>query len=133
MKPTTKIFSALVLIVAGLICLRLLTYQPLSPNDLMDAGFLDQFDDLSTTRISRFQTQGTITGIEVHVDGQINGKGIIKIGYNDSTSYRDYEIDSGTVNIKHTGDWYSNLCYLTFVPTESTSGKIKVNCNFIGD
>lgn len=99
----------------------------------MDARFLDEFDNLSTTRISKFQTQGNITGIEVHVDGQIKGKGIIKIGYNDSTSYRDYEVASGTVDIKHTGDWYSNLCYVTFVPTQSTSGQIKVNCSFIGD
>lgn len=133
MRPTIKILLTLTLLIVGFLCLRLLTYHPLSQEDLIDAGFIYDLDDLSTTTISKFETKGTISGIQIYVDGQIQGTGKLKIGYNDSTSYREYELSSGTVDIEHSSDWYSELCYVTFIPTQTISGKIRINCDFIGD
>jgi len=133
MRTATKIILTLIVLVGGLLCLRLLIYRPLSQDDLSDAGFLDELNDLSKTTSSKYETKGTISGLEVYIVGQISGKGVVKVSYNDSTSYREYEISSGTVDIKHKSDWYSEICYVTFVPTQPTNGKIAINCNFIGD
>jgi hypothetical protein len=137
MRLTTKIVLVLISVVAvvGLVCLRLLTYEPPSlkeQDDLYDAGIVDEFDDLSTTKTSKFETKGTITGIEIYLDGQLTGNGVIKIGESDSVIYRDYPVTTG-VDIELRSDWYSEACFVTFVPTQPTSGKIRIICNFIGD
>ncbi len=123
----------MIVLVGGLLCLRLLTYRPQSEDDLIDSGILDEFNDLTKMTTTKFETKGAISGIEVLINGKISGKGVVKISYNDSTSYRVYEISTGTVDIKHKSDWYSEICYVTFVPTQPTDGKIGINCNFIGD
>ncbi|WP_422356619.1 hypothetical protein [Roseivirga pacifica] len=133
MRRTTIIFVAIAVTIGVWVGLRLLTYQPISAsNDLYDAGFIDNLDDLSTTVTSRFETKETITGIEIYVDGQLSGAGIVRIGTSDSVAYRDYQVASGVVDIDHKSDWYSQVCFVTFIPTRPTKGKIEINCNFIG-
>lgn len=133
MTKRTKILSIITIGVIAFIAFRIVTYESPLEDCLVNVGFIDEFDDLTAQKVSKFETTGTITGIEIAVEGQIKGKGLLTISYSDSTSYRKYRLDSGTVEIDHVSDWYSNICYVTFIPTTTAEGKLQIICDFIGD
>ena len=102
-------------------------------NDYVNTVYVDTLDDLTKKKTTIFETKGNISGIEVLIDGKIQGTGTLTIAYNDTTTYKEYKLDSGTVDIKHKSDWYADKCVVTFTPTTPTRGKLEISCDFIGD
>jgi hypothetical protein len=102
-------------------------------NDYISTIYVDTFDNLTKRKTTVFETKGTISGIEISVDGKIQGTGTLTIAYNDTTIYKEYKLDSGTVDINHKSDWYADKCEVTFIPTNSIKGKLEISCDFIGD
>lgn len=61
------------------------------------------------------------------------GSGELSIGDTDSTFYKTYDLNEGKIEIKYRGDWYSEFCYVTYMPTSETKGQLKVDGDFVGD
>lgn len=96
--------------------------------------YTESVDNLKTKKVINFKTSGTISGIEISVDGEIRGSGMLAVMYNDSTTYKEYKLDSGQINIIHKSDWYADNCVVTFTPQSlRATGKLKITCDFIGD
>lgn len=134
MKPTKKI--ALIITLVAFVSYALYDYSISrwqGRNDLINSGIIEEIDDLSNARTSKFETKGTISGIELHLEGRIDGSGIIKIGENDSTVYKKYELNTRVIGIEFKSDWYSEFCVVSFEPITRSNGKIRILCNFIGD
>ena len=115
----------------GLSVIRAWNRGPL--NDNVHTIYVDTFDDLTKKKTTVFETKGTISGIEISVDGKIQGTGTLTIAYNDTTIYKEYKLDSGTVDINHKSDWYADKCEVTFIPTTPSKGKLEISCDFVGD
>jgi len=115
----------------GLSVIRAWNRGPL--NDYVHTINVDTFDDLTKKKTTVFETKGTISGIEISVDGTIQGTGTLTIAYNDTTIYKEYKLDSGTVDINHKSDWYADKCEVNFIPTTPTKGKLEISCDFVGD
>jgi hypothetical protein len=71
--------------------------------------------------------------INVAIQAEIDGAGVLTIGENDSTAFKTFDVKSGKNNIDYSGDWYSTFCYVSFKPTQATAGKLKIEAEFIGD
>jgi hypothetical protein len=134
MKPSSKI-ALVVILIAVLISCTILSNMSLwqGKNDLYNAGIIDEINDLSNAKTSKFETKGTISGLELYLDGHIDGNGIMKIGENDSTVYKKYDLNPGVISIEFKSDWYSEFCFVTFEPVKPAKGKIRIICNFVGD
>jgi len=90
--------------------------------------------DLPSNKVLVLETrENNIWKLDLTISGEIRGSGNLSIGDSDSTSYRTYELDSGHVDIEYEGDWYSQFCYITFIPKTPASGKLMINGDFIGD
>ncbi|MFM7858468.1 MAG: hypothetical protein ACKO96_42740 [Flammeovirgaceae bacterium] len=57
----------------GLSVIRAWNRGPL--NDYLHTIYVDTFDDLTEKKTTVFETKGTISGIEILVDGKIQGTG----------------------------------------------------------
>lgn len=93
--------------------------------------YLDSLNDLSIKQMTEFRTDGIMTGIQIFINGKIDGTGTLTIGNTDSTTYKVYELTTGIIDLEHSGDWYSNVCYVTFKPTDPTTGGLEISCHFI--
>ena len=133
MTKKRTIFLILALITLGIYGLNIYRVRNTPLDCKVETIYLDNMNDLASEKSIKFETKGSITGIEIWADGEIHGTGILTIGYNDSTAYRAIKLDSGRVDIKHKSDWYSDICYISFTPTSKTKGQIEISCNFIGD
>ena len=103
------------------------------PNIQTKTIFLDTTDNPRTKKKIVFKTKGTITGIEISANGHIRGTGTLGISYNDTISYKVYNLDTGKIEIVHKSDWYNEKCFVTITQTTKSEGKLKITCNFIGD
>jgi hypothetical protein len=133
MKSKRRIFIMIGLILICLYGIRLLTFQPLAPCVLIDGGITDEFKDLSVENSTKFETKGSITGIDICLNGNINGNGILTIGSSDTTVYRQFTLASGKIDIHHSSDWYSEICMVKYTPQGKTTGDLTISCNFTGD
>jgi hypothetical protein len=130
MNKGFKIFLFVLLTLVVFYAIRFLTYEPEPQCKPNFVGIIDEFDDLSVKNISRFESDSAVTGIEIAILGHINGEGLMSIGKNDSSSIYNYKLDSGEVDFEYTNDWQSKTCYVSFTPTERSTGKIGINVLF---
>ena len=80
------------------------------------------------------RTEGkNISGLNLLIEGDVEGSGQLSFGDSDSTVYKTYELKEGKIEIKYKGDWYSEFCYVTYKPTSGTKGQLKIEGDFVGD
>ncbi|PVY40257.1 hypothetical protein C8E01_108151 [Pontibacter virosus] len=66
--------------------------------------------------------------MELRMTGSLNGQGILKFGWSDSSYYRSDTIN-GDFNIYFERlDWYSDTCFFKFEPLSATNGDLKIEC-----
>lgn len=134
MNKRNKIILSLLIGIIALYGLKVFRGWRVVPlNDYVNTIYVDTLEDLTKQNTIVFETKGTISGIEVFVNGEIQGSGTLSIGYNDTTIYKEYRLDSGLVDINHKSDWYAEKCRVTFIPKILTKGKLEISCDFIGD
>jgi outer membrane protein assembly factor BamB len=130
MNKGFKIFLFILLTLVLFYSIRLLTYEPEPQCELNFVGIIDEFDDLSVKNIARFKSDSAVTGIEINIFGHIDGEGLILIGKNDSSSIYNYKLDSGEIDFEYTNDWQSKICYVSFTPSEHSTGEMDINVLF---
>ena len=85
----------------------------------------EKLENLSKQRTVDLQapsSQEHIHALFLEISGHINDGGILKIMYNDSTTYREIVLDSGDVEFTYDGgDWYATNCLLKFIPISDTT------------
>jgi hypothetical protein len=133
MNKGFKIFLILLLTIIVFYAIRFFTYEPELQCKLIFAGYIHEFNNLSVKNITKFESDSLTTGIDINIYGHINGEGLISIGYNDSTSIYDRELESGKVEFAYSSDWRSKVCYVSFTPTDNTTGNLEINCFFGSD
>jgi|GEM_PF-4119208 len=74
-----------------------------------------------------------ISGLNLLIEGDIEGSGQLSFGDSDSTFFKTYELKEGKIEIKYKGDWYSKFCYVTYKSTSATKGQLKIEGDFVGD
>ena len=89
--------------------------------------------DGNDVRTAVLQTEQKLFHLTLQINGQLTGKGKLGIGYTDSTTYKEYIITGGNVQIQYDGDWYSPICYVTYRPLTPTKGSLTVKADFGGD
>jgi hypothetical protein len=133
MENRHKVWLSIVVLIISLFGIKIYLAQNRPLDCKVQTIYLNSMQNLASQKIAKFETKGSISGIQIFIEGKINGQGILSIGYNDSTSYKDYLLKSGKVEIEHESDWYSEACYVKFVPKTKSSGGLEISCNFIGD
>ncbi len=64
--------------------------------------------------------------IDLIMQGEIDGSGLLSFGWADTFYYRsDTIIDD--FKIEYNSDWYSDTCFVKFVPIEMTKGNLTIN------
>lgn len=64
--------------------------------------------------------------IHLIMDGVIDGSGILSFGWSDTTFYKtDTIIDN--FKIDYNADWYSDTCFVRFIPIEMTKGNLTID------
>jgi len=64
--------------------------------------------------------------MELKMTGEINGVGILCIGWNDSVCYRMDTISNNFL-VKYDGDWYDDSCIIKYKPISATKGELKID------
>ena len=64
--------------------------------------------------------------IELKMVGNIDGQGILRFGWNDTSFYHSDTI-SGKINTSYKGDWYSDTTYFKYEPLTATKGDLTIN------
>lgn len=70
-----------------------------------------------------------VDGISILITGHIDGSATIQIR-NGGTKYPEEYIKKGMVCLRIYGDWYTNKCYLEYVPSDVHSGHLTIRYYF---
>ena len=79
----------------------------------------------TTATIKASEGEETVIAIHLHIEGRVAGKGLLELCEGEKTTKV-----SGKVNLNWGGDWYQPDCKITFTPTETTSGELRVYYKF---
>lgn len=64
--------------------------------------------------------------IDLIMNGEIDGVAILSFGWSDTAFYRtDTIVDN--FKIEYNADWYSDTCFVKFIPVEMTKGNLTVD------
>jgi hypothetical protein len=64
--------------------------------------------------------------MDLTMNGEIDGVGILSFGWSDTVFYRtDTIIDN--FRIDYNADWYSDTCFVRFIPIEMTNGNLTID------
>ena len=62
----------------------------------------------------------------LRMTGSVNGQGILKFGWSDSSYYRSDTVNGGFNIYFERLDWYSDTCFFKFEPLSATKGDLKI-------
>ncbi|WP_266203490.1 hypothetical protein [Pontibacter kalidii] len=66
--------------------------------------------------------------MELKMTGTINGHGLLKFGWSDTSFYRSDTLrDDFNIHYERL-DWYSDTCYFKYVPLTATKGDLNIDC-----
>jgi len=85
--------------------------------------------DATVVLFSGKDKEKMVSGLSIYISGYIDGSATISLCENDQ-NVREYEISSGKVCIRRSGDWYNNECLIKYKPTNVSSGYLKIRYYF---
>jgi hypothetical protein len=66
-------------------------------------------------------------GINLKMNGNLNGKGIVSYGWSDSAMYMLDTIEDD-FDLKYRTDWYNDLCFIKYQSITATIGILNIDC-----
>ena len=67
--------------------------------------------------------------MDLIMQGEINGTGVLQYGWSDSSFYGTDTISQKFLLDKNGGDWYNDNVFIKYTPLTATKGKLKIDCS----
>ncbi|MBL4861811.1 MAG: hypothetical protein JKY09_02185 [Crocinitomicaceae bacterium] len=124
---TTLIITAILVIIGILSYYKII--RPIYLNNMNQVVSIDLSKEQNVA-LGKYKNQKSIYGIELEISGKTSSNFDLMIS-NGEQNVHAATIKGGEIDFVYKNDWYSDSCFLYFLPRGDKPGKLTIYCRFL--